>query len=181
MVVSYPPLSLSFSVHAFDTTIGRLIRGTSQRPIGYGTHWAHGLNPIFELGIHITTHPHKCFVSRCLPQQRPAPNPPGTTTQPILRTRDASSQSQRATHLQMNYHPAHITYARRFLAVSKSNTFADERPDIDATPVTVLLETATLLRYSLPPTSNSPMLANSMQHIPRLCHDTANMGTRFTP
>jgi hypothetical protein len=53
---------------------------------------------------------------------------------------------------------AQITHARRFLAVSKSNTFADARPEIDAVPVTVLLETATLLRCSLPPISNSPVL-----------------------
>jgi hypothetical protein len=38
-----------------------------------------------------------------------------------------------------NYHPAQITHARRFLAVPKSKTFADARPDIDAVPVTVLL------------------------------------------
>jgi hypothetical protein len=60
-----------------------------QRQIDYGIHWAHGLNPIFEIGIHTTTHPH----------QRPAPSPPGTTIQPLSRRRDAFSQSQRATHL----------------------------------------------------------------------------------
>jgi hypothetical protein len=63
---------------------------------------ARGLNPIFEMGIHTTTHPHKCFVSRCIPQQRPALNPPGTTIQPLSRTRDAFSHSQRATHLPTN-------------------------------------------------------------------------------
>jgi hypothetical protein len=56
------------------------------------------------------------------------------------------------------HHPAQITNARRFLVVSKSNTFADAGPEIDAVPVTVLLGTTTLLRCSLPPISNSPML-----------------------
>jgi hypothetical protein len=70
-----------------------------------------------------------------------------------------SSTATSGTKSSWNYHPAPITYARRFLAVSKSNTFADERPDIDAIPVTVLLETATIFRCSLLPTSNSHMLA----------------------
>jgi hypothetical protein len=77
-----------------------------------------------------------------------------------------------------NYHLALITHARRFLAVSKSNTLADTRPEIDAVPVTVLLETATVLRCSLPPTPDSPVLDTI--HIQILCHDITNVGTGFT-
>jgi hypothetical protein len=44
------------------------------------------------------------------------------------------------------------------LAVSKSNTFAGARPEIDAAPVTILLETPSLLRWSLPPIPNAPVL-----------------------
>jgi hypothetical protein len=68
----------------------------------------------------------------CRPQQQPAPNPPGTTTQPISRTRDASSEQ-------------HI--CRR--------TPWHRRDTRHGT-----LETAALLRCSLPaPSSNNPMLA----------------------
>jgi hypothetical protein len=60
--------------------------------------------PNLRLGTHITNPPQKCSTRKTLQQQlqRPAPKPLGTTTQPRLRTRDASSQSQRATHLQMH-------------------------------------------------------------------------------
>jgi hypothetical protein len=54
-----------------------------------------------------------------------------------------------------------ITYydpSSQVLALSNSNTFADARPEIDAATVTVLLETPTLLRCSLPPISNTPVL-----------------------
>jgi hypothetical protein len=54
-------------------------------------------------------------------------------------------------------HPAQITHTRRFLAFLKSNTFADARPEIDAVPVTVILETHTLLRCVLPFISNTPI------------------------
>jgi hypothetical protein len=47
---------------------------------------------------------------------------------------------------------------RRFLAVTKSNTFADAHPETDAIPVTILRETERLLRCSLPHTLNSPLL-----------------------
>jgi hypothetical protein len=44
------------------------------------------------------------------------------------------------------------TSTRRFIAVTKNATsFQDSRPPSDATPVTVLLETPTLLRCSVPP------------------------------
>jgi hypothetical protein len=96
----------------------------------------------------------------------------GPWTQPNLRNwhtyfdpssqmlcQQVSSTATTGTKSSWHYHPAPITHARRFLAASTSNTFADERPDTDAIPVTVLLETDTLIRCSLPPTSNSPMLA----------------------
>jgi hypothetical protein len=62
------------------------------------------------------------------------------------------------TNASWHYHPAQITHARRFLAVTKSNTFADAHPETDAVPVTILVEMAILLRCSLPPILNSPLL-----------------------
>jgi hypothetical protein len=56
------------------------------------------------------------------------------------------------------YRPTHITHTRRFLAVSKSNTLADARPEVDAVPVTALLQTPKLLGCSLPPIPNAPAL-----------------------
>jgi hypothetical protein len=60
------------------------------------------------------------------------------------------------TKASWHYHPAQITHARQFLAVSKSNTFADAHPEIDAVLVTVLFETTTLLRCSLYPLRTAP-------------------------
>ncbi len=49
------------------------------------------------------------------------------------------------------YYPAGIASTRRFIAVSKdAASFQDSRPPPDAVPVTVLLETPTLLRCSIP-------------------------------
>jgi hypothetical protein len=56
------------------------------------------------------------------------------------------------------YHPAAIESTRRFIAVSKSDaSFQDSRPPPDAVPVTVLLETTTLLRCSIPPMQTEPV------------------------
>ncbi len=62
------------------------------------------------------------------------------------------------------YHPAQITHTRRFLAVSKSNTFADARPEIDAVPVTVLRDIPSLFRFPLPPISNTSALYTLRSH-----------------
>jgi hypothetical protein len=50
-----------------------------------------------------------------------------------------------------NYHTAPTTATRRFLAVSTSSaTFQDSHPGIDAVPITILRETPTQIRCSLP-------------------------------
>jgi hypothetical protein len=55
------------------------------------------------------------------------------------------------------YHPAGIECTRRFVAVSKNAaSFQDSRPPSDAVPVTVLLDTPTLLRCSIPPMPLEP-------------------------
>jgi hypothetical protein len=52
-----------------------------------------------------------------------------------------------------------ITHKRRFCAVSTRNKpFQDSRPPPDALPITVLRETPTLLRCSLPPTPPDSVL-----------------------
>jgi hypothetical protein len=57
-----------------------------------------------------------------------------------------------------HYHPAEIEYTRRFLAVSiRYDYFQDSRPPIDAAPITVLFDTPTLLRCSLPPGLREPV------------------------
>jgi hypothetical protein len=45
---------------------------------------SHGRNPTFGIGVHTTTHPHKCSACTCLRQQlqRLTPLPLGSTTQP---------------------------------------------------------------------------------------------------
>jgi hypothetical protein len=62
------------------------------------------------------------------------------------------------TAASLHYHPAEITHTRRFYAASKSTSFEDARPELDAVPVTVLRETLTLLQCSLPPISNASVL-----------------------
>jgi hypothetical protein len=86
------------------------------------------------------------------------------------------------TNASWHYHPAQITHTRCFLAVTKSNTFADAHPETDAIRVTVLLETATLLRCSLPHILNSPLLdtIHNPHVLQRLRHDTTKVGTGFT-
>jgi hypothetical protein len=55
------------------------------------------------------------------------------------------------------YHPAGIECTRRFVAISKNAaSFQDSRPTPDAVPVTVLLDTPTLLRCSIPPMPLEP-------------------------
>jgi hypothetical protein len=55
------------------------------------------------------------------------------------------------------YHPVGIECTRRFVAVSKNAaSFQDSRPPSDAVPVTVLLDTPTLLRCSIPPMPLEP-------------------------
>jgi hypothetical protein len=56
------------------------------------------------------------------------------------------------------YHSAGIGFTRRFIAVSTSAAFfQDSRPPPDVVPVTVLLETPTLLQCSIPPMPPEPV------------------------
>jgi hypothetical protein len=66
------------------------------------------------------------------------------------------SHSTTATSWQ--YYPAGIESTRRFIAVSTSAAaFQDSRPPPDTIPVTVVLETPTLLRCSIPPMPTEPV------------------------
>ena len=56
------------------------------------------------------------------------------------------------------YHSPAATQTRRFLAIPKNNIFQDSRPASDAIPVTILRETTTDLRCSLPQLWDSPQL-----------------------
>mgnify|MGYP000512119673 CR=1 FL=1 len=63
-----------------------------------------------------------------------------------------------ASSTSWKYHAAGIASTRRFLAVMKDNaSFQDSPPPLDAVPVTVLRETPTLLRCSIPPSSPEPV------------------------
>ncbi len=75
------------------------------------------------------------------------------------------------------YYPALIDCSRRFIIVSTSaESFQDSRPPPDAVPVTVLLETPTLLLCSVPPmppeavhdTSGTPPCETFAEHIATL-------------
>jgi hypothetical protein len=85
-----------------------------------------------------------------------------------------SATAAPGTTASRRYHPAQITHTRRFLALSKSNTFAHARPEIDAVPATVLLETPTLLRCSLPPISNTPVLDTIHTPVLETIHTTTS-------
>jgi hypothetical protein len=56
------------------------------------------------------------------------------------------------------YHATGVESIRQFLAVTKkAASFQDSPPSFDAVPVTVLGETPTLLRCSIPPTQTEPV------------------------
>jgi hypothetical protein len=84
-----------------------------------------------------------------------------TASQMLCQQVPPPATATTGTKVSWHYHPAQITHTRRFLAVTKSNTFADAHPETDAIPVTIIRETDTLLRCSLPPTLNSPLLVTA--------------------
>jgi hypothetical protein len=76
----------------------------------------------------------------------------------ILRFINTNALSDGVSSSKRIYYPAEIEYTRRFLSVStRYDSFQDSRPPIDAAPITVLLETPTLLRCSLPPGLYEPV------------------------
>ena len=76
----------------------------------------------------------------------------------VATTADAHPGTNGSWHC----HPSEPTQTRRFLAIPKSNgIFQDSRPEPDAIPVTIIRETTTELRCSLPPPLESHQLATT--------------------
>ena len=84
------------------------------------------------------------------PQLRTWPAYYEPSSQMICQMGPATDGETPRTDQTWQYHSQAATSTRRFLAIPKSNIFQDSRPETDAIPVTILRETTTELRCSLP-------------------------------